>query len=53
VVYESRTYNNDWDGQANQGIVLGQKLPDGTYFYAVDLNNGQKPYVRYFTIKRK
>jgi large repetitive protein len=36
VVYASPNYNNDWTGQANQGIVAvgaGQGLPDGTYFY--------------------
>lgn len=53
IVYESRHYQNDWDGTANNGVVIGQKLPDGTYFYAVDFNDGQKPQVRYFTIKRK
>jgi gliding motility-associated-like protein len=53
VVYEAASYKNDWDGFANQGLVIGQKLPDGTYFYIVDLNNQTKPAVRFFTIKRK
>jgi gliding motility-associated-like protein len=53
IVYEGHAYKNDWEGNANQGIVVGQNLPDGTYFYAIDLNNGEKPFVRYFTIKRK
>jgi hypothetical protein len=52
-VYEAKEYKNDWDGLATQGIVIGEKLPDGTYFYAIDLNNGKKPLVRYLTIKRK
>lgn len=53
IVFEHDDYKNDWQGEPNRGIVLGQKLPDGTYFYALDLNNGQKPLVRYFTIKRR
>ncbi|MEJ7645812.1 MAG: cadherin domain-containing protein [Chryseolinea sp.] len=52
-VYEAKAYKNDWEGRANRGVVLGEKLPDGTYFYAIDLNNGSKPYVRYMTLKRK
>jgi gliding motility-associated-like protein len=53
IVYESKDYKNDWDGLANHGIVIGDKLPDGTYYYVVDLNNGNKPFVRFMTIKRK
>jgi gliding motility-associated-like protein len=53
MVYESRHYKNDWAGLASHGVVIGDKLPDGTYFYAIDLNNGQTPFVRSMTIKRK
>lgn len=53
MVYESKDYKNDWEGVAGKGITLGEKLPDGTYYYLVDFNNGKKPVVRYFTIKRK
>lgn len=53
VVYQSDSYKNDWDGSASNGVVIGDKLPDGTYFYAIDFNNGEKPLVRYLTIKRK
>ena len=53
VVYESKVYKNDWDGTAQKGLVLGDKLPDGTYFYIVDLNNGEKPRTHSLIIKRK
>jgi gliding motility-associated-like protein len=53
LVYESKSYKNDWGGLATRGIIVGEKLPDGTYFYAIGLDNGEKPYVRYMTIKRK
>jgi gliding motility-associated-like protein len=53
IVYESKVYRNDWDGTAKKGLVLGDKLPDGTYFYVVDLNNGEKPRTHSLIIKRK
>lgn len=53
IVYESKAYKNDWDGLANHGLVVGDKLPDGTYYYVVDLNNGENPLIRFMTIKRK
>lgn len=33
VVFETNRYNNDWDGR---------NVPDGTYFYAVKLPNGEE-----------
>jgi gliding motility-associated-like protein len=53
IVYENKDYKNDWNGSAGKGIVLGEKLPDGTYFYVIDLNNGQKPFRSFLIIKRK
>ncbi|HRE73365.1 MAG TPA: gliding motility-associated C-terminal domain-containing protein [Flavobacteriales bacterium] len=38
VVYEKSTYDNSWDGKFN-----GDQLPDGSYFYVVNLTKlGQK-----------
>lgn len=51
-VYESLEYKNDWEGTSNQGVKVGQTLPDGTYFYIVDLNNGQDPISKFITISR-
>ena len=43
-VYESRNYQNDWKGIPNMGIpVTSSLLPVGTYFYILDLDNGEKP----------
>lgn len=34
VVYEAAPYNNEWEGQFG-----GSQLPDGTYFYLLNLND--------------
>ncbi|MCX6184022.1 MAG: gliding motility-associated C-terminal domain-containing protein [Flavobacterium sp.] len=34
----------DWDGTSNTNIVIGStNLPDGTYFYVIDLNDSDNP----------
>ena len=48
-VYEAKNYGIDtnpvfWDGFANTGSTfLGNELPSGTYYYILDLGNGEKP----------
>ena len=37
LVYETKNYQNDWAGTLNN-----QNLPDGTYFYIIDLGNGDQ-----------
>ena len=40
IVYKTRNYANDWNGQSNQNVVLIGKddiLPVGTYFYILKL----------------
>ncbi|WP_299458811.1 gliding motility-associated C-terminal domain-containing protein [uncultured Microscilla sp.] len=51
-VYFNKDYKNDWNGFANQGNLSGQRLPDGTYYYVIDLNNGQKPSAAYLILQR-
>lgn len=48
IVYENADYRNDWDGkwQDHNG-----QLPDGTYFYTIELANGQK-HINYLVINR-
>ena len=42
IVYRAQGYDNlnvRWQGQTTQGTTLGgRQLPDGTYFYVIDLN---------------
>jgi len=56
LVYKEVGYDNQtkvWFGQSNQGWVVGEKeLPDGTYFYMVDLGNGNEVRGGYVMLKR-
>jgi gliding motility-associated-like protein len=52
LVYQNREYLNDWDGISNSGLLISTKLPDGTYYYIVNFNNGEKDQVGYITINR-
>lgn len=53
-VYEVTGYDNNtklFDGVSNRGInVMGQNVPDGTYFYVIDKNDGSKPVTGYLEI---
>lgn len=48
-VYEAKNYGINttpkfWDGKANTGLKFGnEELTTGTYFYVLDLGNGEKP----------
>ncbi|HXC03281.1 MAG TPA: Ig-like domain-containing protein, partial [Bacteroidia bacterium] len=53
LVYEQNDYKAPgwWDGNSNSGLTIGDRLPDGTYFYEIETDAGDK-YVRYLTLKR-
>jgi gliding motility-associated-like protein len=36
ILYENNDYDNSWDGKAQKGIIIGEGVPDGTYFYIVE-----------------
>jgi gliding motility-associated-like protein len=40
-VYENENYRNDWDGKSNQGLTIGESLPEGTYYYEIKFANGE------------
>jgi gliding motility-associated-like protein len=54
LVYEGLSYDNSnifFDGKSNKGLSpFGTNLPDGTYFYIIDKNNGSKPLSGYLEI---
>ncbi len=56
LVFERARYNNQeraWRGQVSQGAVIGnEEAPDATYFYILDLGNGNSPLKGYVVLKR-
>ncbi|NUY79522.1 gliding motility-associated C-terminal domain-containing protein [Flavobacterium sp. MAH-1] len=42
MVYKMRSYQNNWDGIANQNSPINEDkmLPAGTYYYTLELNDG-------------
>jgi gliding motility-associated-like protein len=47
IVFTSIGYNNPWDG-----TVSGKGAPIGTYYYIIDLRNGEKPLAGYVVVLR-
>jgi len=47
MIYQSRGYAKPWDGVYN-----GSVLPTGTYYYIIDLQNGQPPLSGYVALIR-
>jgi gliding motility-associated-like protein len=46
VVFEATGYQNQWDGTTNKAFGLLEsdgRVPDGTYFYIIDLGDGSMP----------
>ncbi|WP_420321297.1 gliding motility-associated C-terminal domain-containing protein [Flagellimonas sp.] len=54
IVYEQRSYNNDWDGSSNGRATVqqGDQLPVGTYYYVLDLGDGSAPKTDWLYINR-
>ena len=55
-IYQAQGYNNAtifWEGQSTEGFILGNEIvPDGTYFYVLDLGDGSKKYSGYIVLKK-
>ena len=54
-VYEINGYNNSdrvWRGNANVSSFGDNEVPDGTYFYIIDLGQGDKPRTGYVIVNR-
>lgn len=54
LVYSKKGYQNDWDGVANVNNVTdkGKTLPDGTYYYILDLGDGSNAKVGWLYLQR-
>jgi gliding motility-associated-like protein len=51
-VFESSHYKNNWDGTYNVGSLNSSQLPEGTYFFVIGFNNGEKDQIGYLTLIR-
>ncbi len=56
MVYQTSGYDNNtkrWDGISTEGAFFGKKtLPEGTYFYVLDLGDGLKVIKGFITLKK-
>ena len=56
-IFEMKGYNNDdraWSSESSLGLILGDtEVPDGTYFYIIDLQDGKKPRSGYLIVNRR
>jgi len=43
LVFESKGYHNEWNGYSNSNLVNGKEpMPEGTYYYVLDLGDGSE-----------
>ena len=53
LVFEMDKYDNTWSGLSNSDLIrVGEELPDGTYYYVLDLKNGEKALQGYVILRR-
>ena len=54
-VYETSDYRNDWEGTSNVSSFIGtdNSLPEGTYFYLLEWQDGRAPLSGFIYIKRR
>ena len=54
-VYETTDYRNDWQGTSNVSSFIGtdNSLPEGTYFYVLEWQDGRAPLSGFIYIKRR
>ena len=46
LLHNQQGLYTDWNG-----IYAGKQLPEGDYFYIIDLKNGERPYMGAVSIK--
>ncbi|MBD3639288.1 MAG: gliding motility-associated C-terminal domain-containing protein [Crocinitomicaceae bacterium] len=54
-VYEASPYLNDWDGSSAGAkmTIMGDEVVDGTYYFVLDLGNGDEPINGFIDLRRK
>ena len=55
-VFDVQGYDNNakaWTSESSVGVILGaNRVPDGTYFYVIDLGDGSKPKSGFIIVNR-
>ena len=51
-VFEAAPYLSDWDGRSSHPATLGENLPVSTYYYILDLGNGEDAFRGFVYLKR-
>ncbi|UTW60786.1 gliding motility-associated C-terminal domain-containing protein [bacterium SCSIO 12741] len=41
LIYSASPYENEWEGQTNTGLLGGDRVGDGTYYYVLITNGGE------------
>ncbi len=54
IVFQTKSYKNDWDGTSNGRAIVQpeDQLPEGTYYYVLDLGDGSEPRTDWLYINR-
>jgi gliding motility-associated-like protein len=52
VVYQNADYKNNWDGKANAVMSIGKTLPNGTYFYVIEVVDTDERFSGNIFLKR-
>ena len=51
-VLDRKPYLNDWDGTSQFGAAFGEKLPESTYYYVLDIGDGSEAYTGFIFLRR-
>ena len=52
-IFEAAPYENNWGGKSENGATVGEgALPEGTYFFLLELSPDEKPIKSYIYLKR-
>ncbi|MDD4384975.1 MAG: tandem-95 repeat protein [Bacteroidales bacterium] len=52
VVYQNNNYKNNWDGKANASMSIGSTLPNGTYYYIIEIVDTKEKFTGNVFLKR-
>nr|MDQ3100530.1 gliding motility-associated C-terminal domain-containing protein [Bacteroidota bacterium] len=51
-IVDRTPYLNDWDGTSQFGTAFGEKLPESTYYYVLDIGDGKDAHTGFIFLRR-